>query len=345
MIASSVHLNRCFDRLEETLLVNTGKDEACLVQGLRPLGAGSDADGREGMPDAGEERGLFRQSAAVRNHGEGVHLKAIVVVEAQRLVANDARIELEAARLQPLPGARVAGVQDGHIVFGGHLIDGVEEREEVLLGVDILLAVSGEEDILTFFETQTLVNVAGLNLGQVVVQHFCHRGAGDVGALFGEAGVGEVTAGVLAVGHVHVRDDVHDAAVGLLGQAFVLATVAGFHVEDRDMETLGADDGEAGVGVAQNEHGVRLHLYHELVALGDDIAHGLTQVVAYGFHVHVRVGELEVLEEDAVEVVVVVLPGVCQQAVEILAAFVDDCSLLPPDSLKVVMVTSPSSTS
>ena len=38
---------------------------------------------------------------------------------------------------------------------------------------------------------------------------------------------------MFGVGHVHVADDVHDAAVGLFGQAFVLAAVARFHVENR----------------------------------------------------------------------------------------------------------------
>ena len=70
------------------------------------------------------------------------------------------------------------------------------------------------------------MDVAGLYLLEVVVEHFGHGAAGDVGAFLGEAGVGQVAAGVLAVGHIDVGDDVHNAAVGLLGQALVLAPVA-----------------------------------------------------------------------------------------------------------------------
>ena len=69
---------------------------------------------------------------------------------------------------------------------------------------------------------------------------------------------------------LHVGDDVHNAAVGLLGQA------------------LGPDDVQAAVGVAQ--------------------------VTAHGLHVDVRIGQLEVLEEHAIEVVIVILPRVRQQA-------------------------------
>ena len=142
------------------------------------------------------------------------------------------------------------------------------------------------------------------------MEHFGHGAAGDVGALLGEAGVGQVAAGVLAVGHVDVGDDVHDAAVGLLGQALVLAPVAGLHVEDWDVQALGPDDAQAAVGVAQHQHGIGLGGHHQLVALGYDVAHGLAQVAPHGFHVDVRIGQLEVLEEHPIEVVIVVLASV-----------------------------------
>ena len=156
------------------------------------------------------------------------------------------------------------------------------------------------------------------------MEHFGHGAAGDVGALLGEAGVGQLAAGVLAIGHIHVGDDVHNAAVGLLGQALVLAPVAGLHVEDGDVQALGPDDAQAAVGVAQHQHGIGLGGDHQLVALGYDVAHGLAQVTAHGFHVYVGIGQLEVLEEHAIEVVVVVLTGMRQQAVKVRAALVDD---------------------
>ncbi len=84
---------------------------------------------------------------------------------------------------------------------------------------------------------------------------------------------------MLGVGHVHVADDVHDAAVGLFGQAFVLTAVAGFHVENRDMQTLSANSRKAAVGVAENQQGVGLAGDHEFVAAIDDVTHGCAEVV------------------------------------------------------------------
>ena len=321
MVAGFVHLDGGVDGLQEALLVDAGDEEAGFVEGLGALGAGTDADGREGVTDAGEETAFLGEGAAVGDDGESVHLEAVVVVEAEGLVADDARVELESAGFQALAAAGVAAVEDGHVVFPGHGVDGAEEAEEVLLGVDVFFAVGAEEDVFALLQAQALMDVGGFNLGEVLVQDFGHGGAGDVGAFLGEAAVGEVPACVFAVGHVDIGDD---AAVGLFGEAFVLAAVAGFHVEDGDVEALGADDAEAAVGVAEDQDGVGFDFDHQFVALVDDVAHRGAQVFTDGVEVDVGVFELQVFEEHAVEAVVVVLAGVGEEAVEVLPAFVDD---------------------
>ena len=90
------------------------------------------------------------------------------------------------------------------------------------------------------------------------------------------------------------------------------------------MEPLGRDSGQAAVGVAQDEEGIRPRLHHQLIGGRDDVAHGLAEVRAHGVQVDVGVVQRQVAEEDAVERVVVVLPGVRQQAVEVAAALLDD---------------------
>ena len=235
-----------------------------------------------------------------------------------------ARVQLEAGGLQAFAGARVAGVQDRHVVSLGQRVDGGEQAREVRLGVDVLLAVRGEEHVALGLKAELGKDVRRLDLVQVGAQDLCHGRARDVGALRRAAGVLEVAAGVLGVGQVDVGDHVDDAAVGLLGQALVLAAVARLHVEDGDVQALCRDGGQAAVGVAQDEERVGLDLDHELVGGRDDVAHGLAQVGAHGVQVDVRVGELQVAEEDAVQGVVVVLTGVRQQAVEVAAALLDD---------------------
>ena len=98
------------------------------------------------------------------------------------------------------------------------------------------------------------------------------------------------------------------------------------------MEPLGADNGEAGVGIAQHQHGVGLQLCHELVAFGDDVAHGLAQVAAHGVQVNLGIGKLQIPEENAVEIIVVVLTRVGENGVEILPALGDDGG--QPDDLR-----------
>ena len=82
--------------LEQRLLVDTSNDEVALVDSLGTLGRGTDADGRERVADAGEERGFFGKCSAITDDGKGVHLKAVVVVKTEGLMLNDARVKLEA---------------------------------------------------------------------------------------------------------------------------------------------------------------------------------------------------------------------------------------------------------
>ena len=81
--------------LEEALGVDTGNDEVTLVNGFRTLGRGADADGREGMAYTGKETALFGKGTAVADYGKGIHLKAVVVVEAERLMLDDTFVKLE----------------------------------------------------------------------------------------------------------------------------------------------------------------------------------------------------------------------------------------------------------
>ena len=168
------------------------------------------------------------------------------------------------------------------------------------------------------------MDVGGEDLRQVGMQHLSHGRTGDVHALLGQSALVQVLARMLGVGEVDVGDDVDDAAVGLFGQALVLASVARLHVEDGDVETFCADHRQARVGVAQHKHGVGTRGCHQLVRRVDDVAAGGAEVVTDGVEIHFGLGKTQVAEEDAIEVVVVVLARMGEDDVEILAALGDD---------------------
>lgn len=215
-------------------------------------------------------------------------------------------------------------VEDGHVVLLRHLVDSSEEGEEVLLRVDIFLAMGGQENVLAFLQAKALVDVAGLDIGEVVVENFRHGGSCDIGALLGQTAVGEVSSCVFRIGHIHVGNDIDDTAVGLLGQALVLAAVTSLHVEDRNVKSLRSDNAEAAVGVAKDQYAVGFCLSEELVGAVDDVAAGSAKVVTDSIHIDLGLCELQVLEEDTVEVVVVVLACVGENNIKVLAALVDD---------------------
>lgn len=90
------------------------------------------------------------------------------------------------------------------------------------------------------------------------------------------------------------------------------------------METLGFDNAEAAVGVAKDQYAVGLGLGEEFVRAVDDVAAGSAKVVTDSIHIDLGLCELQVLEEYAVEIVVVVLACVGENHVKVLAALVDD---------------------
>ena len=322
-VSVGVHGHCGVHRLQDFLFRDARQDEVSLVHGLRPFGGSADADGREGMSLGKEEAALLRKGAAVGDDGEGVHLQAVVVVKAQGLVADHPAVQFKAAFLQALSAPGMAGVQDGHVIFLRHAVDCSKEGKKVFFRVDVFLPVGGEKDVASLFQTQAGVDVAGFDFRVILLQDFGHGGTRDVGALFRQPVFRQIAPGVFGVAEVDVADDVHDSAVGLLRQAFVLAAVSGFHVKDRDVEPLGGDGGQAGVGVSQNQQRFRPELLHEAVGAADDVSDGLAQVFTHGIQIDFRLLQLQVPEEDAVEAVVVVLSRMRQNAVEIFPALFD----------------------
>ena len=315
-----LHLHCQINGLQELLRVDARQDKAALVQCLRPLGGGADAHRWERLADRQVKTRLLRQGAAVGHDTEGVHLQAVVIMKAQRLVGDDAPVQFKAAFLQPLTAPGVAGVQHRQVVLRRHGVYRREERTEILLRVDILLPVGREQNVLAFFQTEPGVNVACLDLRKILVQHLRHGAAHHEGALLRDARGVQIAPCVLGVAEVYIGGHVYNAAVRFLRQALVKASVSGLHVENRNVQPLGGDDGQAGIGIAQHQHGVRPDLLHEGVALGNDRADRLAEVRPGGIQVIVRGTKPQILKEHLVQLVVVILPGVDENLMEIAVA-------------------------
>ena len=207
------------------------------------------------MTNGQVETRLLGQRAGIRDDCQSVHLQLVVVVKAQRLIDPDTRVQLETALFQTMLASGMAGVQDGHIVLFCQCVDGGEQAHEVLFRVDVFLSVGRQQNILVLFQPQPFQHVAFLNLVQIHVQNLRHGRAGLVSPLLGQSGVRQILPGKLGVAQVHVGDHIHDAAVGLLGQALVKAAVSGLHMEDGNMQALGRNGRQAAVGVAQDQQG------------------------------------------------------------------------------------------
>ena len=89
-----------------------------------------------------------------------------------------------------------------------------------------------KQNVFSLGQAQPLMYVRRFNGRQVGVEHLRHGRAGDVHPLFRQAALMKILPGVLGVGQIHIGDDVHNPAVGLLGQALILAPVARLHVKN-----------------------------------------------------------------------------------------------------------------
>ena len=170
-----------------------------------------------------------------------MHLKAVVVMETQRFMPDYPSVQFEARLFQAFLRTRVARVENRHVVFLCQCVDCTKQAQEVLLRVDILLAVCRQQQVSALLQPQPSVDVRSLDLLQIRMQHLRHRGAGNIGPLLREPVFGKVASCMFRVTHVDVRNDVHDPAVGLLRKAFVLTAVTGLHMENRNMEPLGGN--------------------------------------------------------------------------------------------------------
>ena len=95
-LAVLVEFYSCIYSLKETLLVDTCNDEIALVDCLWALGRSTDADSREWMTYTGEERRLLWKGSAIRYYRKGIHLKTIVIVEAERFMLDYSLIQFKA---------------------------------------------------------------------------------------------------------------------------------------------------------------------------------------------------------------------------------------------------------
>ena len=106
VIAIKVHLHCCVYSLQQAFFVNACEHEAAFVQRFRALRRGADAHRRECMADACEEAAFLRQCTRIRYYSKGVHLQAVVIMEAQRLMLNYALVQSVTRSKPPAPTRR-----------------------------------------------------------------------------------------------------------------------------------------------------------------------------------------------------------------------------------------------
>ena len=89
------------------------------------------------------------------------------------------------------------------------------------------------------------------------------------------------------------------------------------------METLCSDHRKAAVGIAENQYRIRIDCNHQLIRSCDDIPHGLSQICTDRIQINLRILKLQIMEKHTVQIVIIILPGMSQNDIEILSCFID----------------------
>ncbi len=122
---------------------------------------------------------------------------------------------------------------------------------------------------------------------------------------------------MLRVDEIEVGDMIDDPPIELLGHIEIEASVAGFHVVDRNLHPPGHDARDGAVGIPENQNRVRfLFLQH---ALGADkrVAQHITERRRVHLEEMSGLFDFQVLEEHLVQLVVIVLSGVNEYMVRV----------------------------
>ncbi len=277
-------------------------DGGGLVHALRPL---------MGVPDHDrgqvQDRGLLGQGAAVGDDTEGVALDLDVVDEAEGRQESEPGIERHS--LQTLARSRMGGDNHG---LAEQRRDGAKAGQQLLQArriVHRLLAMRADDEIGLGLQCESSQNAGGFNGSLVMGQDLGHGRADGEDAVFRQTLGQEKPAGMLAMGHVDVAQMIDDAAVDLLRDTEIEATVAGLKMEDRDAAALRRDHRKAGIGVAVDQHRIGPDGLEQAVAPPDDFGDGVGGTRSRSGEPVVRAPNFELVEEYVAQSGLIVLAG------------------------------------
>ena len=96
-------------------------------------------------------------------------------MEAKRLMLDNPFIKFETTLCKTVTTTWMTTIKNRHVILLCQTVDSIKERHEVLLGVDIFLTMSREQNIFSFLQTQTPMYIASFYLCKIVMEYFRHR--------------------------------------------------------------------------------------------------------------------------------------------------------------------------
>ena len=136
-----------------------------------------------------------------------------------------------------------------HLVFVVDPIERFNKFSQPVFKVNILCPMQGHQEKLTFFEAKLLHYVAFIYLGHKMVKDFFDGVTGNIDALPGNSLSNKIESAALRIWQENVALAINNPAIIFLRYPIVVATVAGFHMEDPYSHPFGGNCTHAAISV------------------------------------------------------------------------------------------------
>ncbi|OQB29494.1 MAG: hypothetical protein BWY08_01894 [Bacteroidetes bacterium ADurb.Bin174] len=206
----------------------------------------------------------------------------------------------------------MSGNNHGKTIVFRNQIENFHQMKEILFRIDVFFPVRRNHKIFFLFKSQLLQNRGLLNFRQVMHQHLIHRTARFDDPVGRQPFPQQVFSRNGAVRKIDICNMIHDFAVAFFGNALVETTIARFHVEDGNMSFLGCNSAKAGVGITQHQESIRLLFFQHRIDVDQYLSRRFGGIFPSRIQEVIRLAQSQILEEDLVQLIIIVLPGMHQ---------------------------------
>ena len=96
-------------------------------------------------------------------------------METKRFMLDNPFVKFESTGCKTIARTWMTRIKNWHIILLCHFIDSRKKRHKIFLCINVFLTVSREENIITFLQAKSLVNITCLNFSKIIDESFYQK--------------------------------------------------------------------------------------------------------------------------------------------------------------------------